>query len=250
MSPEGPSSVLPRSSPRDEFARLAALPDGEIDLAEAALWIAAEEYPQLDVAGYLEKLAALSEKLALDWPRDADLARRVQRLNRFLFAEQGLRGNTSNFYDPRNSYLNEVIDRKLGIPITLCILYIAVGRRLGLDVRGISFPGHFLAKCTGDDGAAIVVDAFAGVALSFAECQKRLDAVTDRPTRLDPALHLRAASNGEILVRVLTNLKQVFLSRGDLEGALSCCDRILLLTPDAPLEQRDRDALRARVRVH
>ena len=136
MSPEGPSSVLPRSSPRDEFARLAALPDGEIDLAEAALWIAAEEYPRLDVAGYLEKLDALSERLAPDWPRDADLARRVQRLNRFLFAEQGLRGNTSHFYDPRNSYLNEVIDRKLGIPITLCILYIAVGRRLGLDVRG------------------------------------------------------------------------------------------------------------------
>jgi regulator of sirC expression with transglutaminase-like and TPR domain len=96
----------------------------------------------------------------------------------------------------------------------------------------------------------VVVDAFAGVVLSRSECQKRLDAVTDRPTRLDPALHLRAASNGEILVRVLTNLKQVFLSRRDLEGALSCSDRILLLTPGAPLELRDREALRARVRVH
>lgn len=250
MSPEDPSSHVPQSSPRDEFARLAALADGEIDLAEAALWIAAEEYAQLDVAAYLEKLDALSKLLALDWPQDADLAGRVQRLNRFLFTEQGLRGNTSQYYDPRNSYLNEVIDRKRGIPITLCILYIAVGRRLGLDVGGISFPGHFLAKCTGDDGAAVVVDAFAGVVLSHSECQKRLDAVTDRPTRLDPALHLRAASNGEILVRVLTNLKQVFLSRRDLEGALSCSDRILLLTPGEPLELRDRDALRAQVRVH
>jgi regulator of sirC expression with transglutaminase-like and TPR domain len=237
------------SSPRDAFTRIATGPDAGIDLAEASLWIAAEEYRALDVAGYLARLAAMAWQLASDWPRDADLATRVARLNRFLFVEQGLRGNRDDYYDPRNSFLNEVIDRGLGIPITLCIVYIAVGRRLGLDVRGISFPGHFLAKCV-DDAEQIVVDAFAGGALSPVECQRRLDAVNERPVPLDLALHLRAASNHEILVRVLSNLKQIYVSRGDLEGALSCSDRILLLTPSAPLELRDRDALRRRVRLH
>jgi len=239
------------SSPRDEFARTAALPDAEIDLAEAALWIAAEEYRELDVGGYLATLDAWSRQLGTDWPEGADLATRVQRLNHFLFAEQGLRGNAEAYYDPRNSYLNEVIDRRLGIPITLCILYIAVARRLGLVAHGISFPGHFLAKCVAEDGTRlVVVDAFAGTTLDRAECQRRLDAVAEHPTPLDPSLHLRAASHAEILVRVLTNLKQVFLARGDLAGALSCSDRILLLRPDAPAEQRDRDALRSRVRLH
>lgn len=238
------------TSPRDAFARIARLPDAEIDLAEAALWIAAEEHPGVDVAESLRRLDALAEALAPGWPQGGTLADRVARLNRYLFAEQGFRGNLRDYYDPRNSYLDQVIDRRLGIPITLAIVYMAVASRLGLDCRGISFPGHFLVKCVDADEGELVVDAFSGALVSRAECQRRLDAVAGRRLRLDPALHLRAASAREILVRVLANLKQIFHAKGDLAGALACCDRILLLTPDAPLEQRERDALRARVRVH
>jgi regulator of sirC expression with transglutaminase-like and TPR domain len=236
-------------SPRDEFARAAGAAADEIDLAAAALWIAAEEVPGLDVPAYLARLEALAGALAPAWPADAALALRVACLNRFLFEEQGFRGNTADYYDPRNSYLNEVIDRKLGIPITLSIVYIAVARHLGLDARGISFPGHFLVKCLGAEGY-VVVDAFAGAALSRSECQERLGAVAGREVALDPALHLRAATGSEVLVRTLSNLKQIYLARGDLAGTLSCVDRILLLTPDDPLERRDRDALRGRLPVH
>jgi regulator of sirC expression with transglutaminase-like and TPR domain len=238
------------TSPRDELVRIAALPDDQVDLAAAALWIAAEECPRLDVPAYLARLDEMAAALAPSWPATADVAARVARLNRFLFAEQGFRGNAADYYDPRNSYLNEVLDRRLGIPITLSIVYIAVGRRLDLDVRGICFPGHFLVKCPGPDGGQVVVDAFLGTALSPAACSRRLAAAAGRPTALDPAVHLRSAAPREILVRVLGNLKQIFLTRGDLVGALACSERILLLTPDEPLERRDRDALRARVRLH
>jgi regulator of sirC expression with transglutaminase-like and TPR domain len=236
--------------PRDAFARIAGLPDPEIDLAEAALWIAAEEQPGVDVAGYLRRLDALAEAAAPEFPERGTLPEKVARLNRYLFAEQGFRGNQKAYYDPRNSFLDQVIERRLGIPITLAIVYIAVAGRLGLDCRGISFPGHFLVKCVDAREGELVVDAFAGGVLSRAECQRRLDAAAGRHLRLDPAVHLRAATPREILVRVLANLKQIFHASGDLPGALACCERILLLTPDSPLDQRERDALRARVRVH
>jgi regulator of sirC expression with transglutaminase-like and TPR domain len=238
------------TSPRAELARIAGLPDAEIDLAEAALWIAAEEHAGVDVRACLRRLDALAEALARDWPARGGLADRVARLNRHLFAEHGFRGNQRDYYDPRNSFLDQVIERRLGIPITLAIVYMAVARRLGLDARGISFPGHFLVKCVDPREGELVVDAFAGSVVSLAECQRRLDAAAGRHLRLDPAVHLRAATPREILVRVLGNLKQIFHAKGDLAGALACCDRILLLTPDEPMAQRERDALRARVRVH
>jgi regulator of sirC expression with transglutaminase-like and TPR domain len=238
------------SSPRAELARIAGLPDSDIDLAEAALWIAAEEHPGVDVARCLRRLDALAAALAPGWPERGALADRVGRLNRFLFAEHGFRGNERAYYDPRNSCLDQVIERRLGIPITLAIVYMAVASRRGIDCRGISFPGHFLVKCVAAREGEIVVDAFAGAVLSRAECQRRLDAAAGQHVPLDPAVHLRAASAREILVRVLTNLKQIYHARSDLVGALACCDRILLLTPDALPELREQEILRARVRVH
>ena len=238
------------SSPRAELARIAGLPDAEIDLAEAALWIAAEEQTAVDVAACLRRLDALAETLARNWPEHGSLADKVARLNRFLFAEQGFRGNQGAYYDPRNSFLDQVIERRIGIPITLAIVYMAVAARLRLDCRGISFPGHFLVKCVDARDGELVVDPFAGAVLSRAECQRRLDAAAGRHLRLDPTVHLRAATPREILARVLTNLKQIFHARDDLAGALACCDRILLFTPDALPELREQEVLRARVRVH
>ena len=165
-----------------------------------------------------------------------ELGPRIDALNRFVFHESGFRGNDTDYYDPRNSYLNQVIERRRGIPITLAIVYITVGNRLGLRLEGVSFPGHFLVKC----GDELVIDPFLGECISRESCESRLRRAVGRPIELEPALHLRAATPREILVRVLTNLKQIFAKQRDFDRALSCCDRILLLVPDAPNELVDR----------
>jgi regulator of sirC expression with transglutaminase-like and TPR domain len=233
-----PSGAGPGEA-RARFEEIAALPDAAIDVAEAALWIAAEEYPRLDVTACLVRLDALAAEAAPEVRAAQGSAAQVARLNRFLFVEQGFRGNREDYYDPRNSFLNEVLARRLGIPITLSLVYLAVGRRLGLALHGVSFPGHFLVKCEGPDGL-IVVDAFERCVLDLDACQRRLDAALPSPETLVPSRHLRAAMPREILVRMLGNLKRIFAERRELERALACCDRILLLAPEAPDELRDR----------
>jgi regulator of sirC expression with transglutaminase-like and TPR domain len=239
VSGGGPPARRRTLNPRERFTQLVEQLDAEIDLAEAALWIAAEEYPGLDVGGWLARLAALAAEAAPSVHAGADDASRVARLNRFLFVEQGFRGNRDDYYDPRNSFLNDVLERRTGIPIALSLVYIAVGRRLGLDVRGIAFPGHFLVKHVGPTGE-IVIDPFARTLLDRDACQRRLDAALPKPERLRPERHLRHASAREILARVLGNLKRIFAARSDLERTLACCDRILLLWPNLPEELRDR----------
>lgn len=229
---------------RAEFERVARTPDPEIDLAEAALWIAAEEYPGLDVAGYLARLDDLAHDAAPGFESATSLREQVAALNRFLFDEQRFSGNAGHYYDPRNSYLNEVIDRRCGIPISLALVYMAVGQRLSLDVRGLSFPGHFLVKCIGEE--EILVDAFAGTLISREACQERLRAAIGRDVPITRDV-LRAASPREILVRMISNLKQIFVQGRDFERALSCCERILLLTPDAASELRDRAGVYAQL---
>ena len=224
-------------NPREHFATLARLPDGQIALDEAALWIAAEEYPELDVAGYLGELDALAEAARSRLLTARDDTERITQLNRFLFVEAGFRGNRDDYYDPRNSYLNEVLERRCGIPISLSLVYLAVTARLGLAVRGVGFPGHFLLKWRGDPGT--LVDPFDGKPLSVEDCEKRLHSQGEAMP-LQPEVHLRTASSREILARILTNLKQIFLSRGDFEQALAQSERILLLYPDAAAEVRDR----------
>jgi regulator of sirC expression with transglutaminase-like and TPR domain len=228
---------------RAEFERIARTPDPQIDLAEAALRIAAEEYPGLDVAGYLARLDDLAHDAAPGIESATSLRERVAALNRFLFDEQRFSGNASHYYDPRNSYLNEVIDRRCGIPISLALVYMAVGQRLSLDVRGVSFPGHFLVKCVGEE--ELLVDAFAGALISREACQQRLRAAIGRDVPITDVL--RAASPREILVRMISNLKQIFVQGRDFERALSCCERILLLTPDAAAELRDRAGVYAQL---
>jgi regulator of sirC expression with transglutaminase-like and TPR domain len=225
-------------NPREAFAVCLRAPDDRIDLARSALLIAAEEYPGLDVARYLARLDELAREVAPRLREARSAAERVAVLNRFLFAEQRFAGNREHYEDPRNSFLNEVLDRCAGIPITLSLVYIEVARRAGVDADGIGFPGHFLVKHGRRDG--IVVDPFGGTVLTHAECQSRLAAVLGAGARLEPALHLRAATPREILVRLLGNLKLIYLRAADFGRALACCERILLVAPDAPLELRDR----------
>ena len=238
------------SPARARFAAIAALPDHRIDVAEAALWVAAEARPEVDVARYRAKLVALAERASARIASDREPLDRVVQLVRFLHEDERLRGNASDYYDPRNSWLCDVLDRGLGIPITLSIVWVEVARRLGLRAAGVGFPGHFLVQVEVGDGSEILVAAFHGRLLDLHDCAQLLARSAGAGAPLDPAL-LRPAPPREILVRLLRNLKHAHAQRDEIEAALASCERILLLLPGEPGELRDREllqrALRARI---
>lgn len=223
----------------ERFKEIASREDAEIDLAEAALVIAAAEYSDLDIDEYLHRLEHLGDLAAAHLSGAASERERVAALNHFLFEEQRFTGNQERYDDPRNSYFNDVLDRKLGIPITLSLVYMGVGRRQGMDVVGVGFPGHFLAKVRGAE-EDIIVDPFFGTVMTLEACCERLRTLMGAGAVLEPEHHLRPATPREILMRMLTNLKHIAFRAQDFERALACCERIVLLAPDAPLELRDR----------
>jgi regulator of sirC expression with transglutaminase-like and TPR domain len=209
-----------------------------LDLARAALAIAHEEYPSLDEADYLRKLDEIAAQVMRSLPPGALPERRVGRLNLVLFRELGFRGNDSDYYDPRNSFLNEVLDRRVGIPITLSVVYLEVARRCGLAVQGVSFPGHFLCKVPLDEGELIVDPFHRGRLLGRDDLQKLLES-NSRDARLS-ARHLRPASGRDILARMLHNLRAVYLERHDVPRALSAVERLLVLAPSDGRTLRER----------
>ncbi len=234
---------------RERFTALVSGPETELDLAEAALLIAQEEQPDLDVAHYLKRLDQLADAVRAKLPEAPTPQDRIQALNTHLFFEEGLRGNAGEYYDPRNSFLNEVLERKTGIPITLSVLYMEVGRRLGLPLAGVGFPGHFLVKYVGPDEEQ-VLDPFAGgAAVSEEQLAAKLKSMygDNNPFMAQIPQLLSPATKKEILIRMLRNLKGVYLQKGDFERALSIIDRILLLAPDFAMEVRDRGAVQQRL---
>jgi regulator of sirC expression with transglutaminase-like and TPR domain len=217
-----------------------------VDLARAALAVAREEYPELDESRYLRVLDRLADGVQAGLPAGATVERRVGRMNSYLFHELGFNGNHADYYDPRNSFLNEVLDRRTGIPISLCIVYMEVGRRCGLQVDGVGFPGHFLCKVH-LAGGELVVDPFhRGQLLGLDELKKRLASAVGDQVRFDPRL-LRAARPREILVRMLQNLRAVYEERSDMPRALSAVDRLLMLAPDNVRGLRERAQLYERL---
>lgn len=232
-------------SPRTRFAELAAGPDRRLDLATGALLIAAEEYPQLPIPVYVHRLDLLAEKVRDRLASEAAPVLVLQELCRVLFQEEGFRGNSAAYYDPRNSFLNDVLDRRLGIPITLGIVVLETGWRLGLDLEGINFPGHFLVAFRGE-AVRLLVDPFDGGRILFEdETQALLDRVYGGMVRLKPSF-LHPAGRREILVRILMNLKSIYLNARDDRRALAIVERLLLLEPAAAEELRDRGILYAR----
>jgi regulator of sirC expression with transglutaminase-like and TPR domain len=229
-------------------ARLAALlAQDPVPLDEAALAIAQEEYPRMEPEEYLLRLDELAARVRAKAPpgRSATL---LHGLRKVLFEEEGHRGNEADYADPRNSFLNEVLDRRLGLPITLSVLYMEVGRRAGLDLRGVGYPGHFLAKYVAASGTEIFVDAFhGGEMLSADECVARYRARTGGRD-LDRR-YLEAVSTRQLLARMLHNLKRTYLERKDDVRAWWVLDRILLLTPGQLEAMRDRGLVCARLGV-
>lgn len=224
----------------ERLTSMLAIPDEAFDLAEAALLIAKDEYPELDVERYLARFDELADGARQRLSGDPGAG--IAQLNDFLFREQGFRGNGDDYYDPRNSYLSDVLDRKLGIPISLSILYLEVGQRLGLPLMGVSFPGHFLVRAISEDGTRILDPYDGGVELAEEVLRERLERVYQADTASEPDLSrwLVPASKREILLRVLRNLKGIYLHHQTLNKALMVVHRIMLIVPDNADELRDR----------
>jgi regulator of sirC expression with transglutaminase-like and TPR domain len=210
-------------------------------LDRAALSIAALEYPDLDVAACEAALDALAARVAGSHLPQTTLAQ-VQSLRRVLGDEEGFRGNAEQYSDPENSFLNRVLDRKLGLPITLSVVYLEVARRAGIPLFGVSFPGHFLVACELDEGRKLVVDPYnGGQLLTEAGCEDLLKKVAPQ-VKFAPKM-LAAAPVKTVTYRMLNNLKRVYLDRGDGERALRVVDLMLALVPDHPGELRARAAI-------
>jgi regulator of sirC expression with transglutaminase-like and TPR domain len=231
---------------RGHFASLVARP--EIPLAEAALAVAAEEYKGLDIARYVKALDELGVRVARHLGESRSSLAVLAAMKKVLFDEEGFRGNEGDYYDPRNSFLNEVLDRKLGIPITLSILYIEVAGRSGLALQGVGFPGHFLVKLPAAGGLPgdLFIDPFnGGDVLGADECTARFRAAL-HGREFDPR-YLESVAPPQILSRMLHNLKKIYVEKGDDVRALWVIDRLLLLSPGNLEERRDRGLLSARL---
>jgi regulator of sirC expression with transglutaminase-like and TPR domain len=221
------------------FAEAVARSDADLELDRAALLIAAEEYPNLEMGQYLDHLDGLAEAAKARDDARADPLVRMTRLNHLLFEEQGFHGNAENYYDARNSFLNDVLDRRAGIPITLSVVYLEVARRIGLKLYGVGMPGHFLVKYK-DDEREIFVDPFhGGRLLTEDRCREMIAEMYKGEMKFQPAF-LHAVTGKQILFRILQNLKAIYARATDHHKMLGTIERMLLIKPDAMTEIRDR----------
>jgi len=230
----------------EAFAALvgAQIEDGDVDLIRAALTIARTEYPDLDSDLYVARIDELARRAEQRITEVGDAAETIAALNQVLFQEAGLRGNRQDYYDPRNSFLNDVLERGFGIPITLALIYMEVGRRLGFPLFGVGMPGHFLLKHYDIDGKETLIDCFnGGDILSPQDCQRRLDEIYSGQMTLRPEF-LFAVSRRQILTRILNNLKTIYLSARNFRKVLPLVDLVLVIYPRSPEDVKQRALLR------
>jgi regulator of sirC expression with transglutaminase-like and TPR domain len=234
------------------FAALVA-DDASLPLLEAAIAVAQDEMPGLDVQAALAEVDTLAERLCRRVPADAAPLQRLRLLNQYFFHELGFAGNVNDYHDPRNSLLPEVLRTRRGIPLTLALLYIEIARPLGLAVQGVSFPGHFLVKLA-VAGGEVVIDPFTGQSLTREALEERLlpfrraaDAGLGAPTL---AAWLQAASAREMLARLLRNLREIYRQAGDLPRWLAVQRRLVLVLPRAWSEHQELALVLARLGQH
>jgi regulator of sirC expression with transglutaminase-like and TPR domain len=211
------------------FAHLAQRAEEDIDLGAAALLVAEAEYPGLDVAHYLSMLDAMAEVVRKKRPGATGDAL-LGELTHYLFDDLGFRGNDDDYYDPKNSFLNEVLDRRVGIPITLSIVLMEVGRRLGIELHGVSFPGHFLVRLAAGDGDRVLDPYHGGVALDTEELEDRLKQAVGPGAVLLPE-HLQVATKKQVLTRMLNNLRGIYQRKGDAEREWHVVEKLAVLNP-------------------
>src|SRR5438105_15089744 len=232
---------------RKTFEQLVTLPDSAIPLAEAALLMACEEYPQLEVSPYVDKLDHMAE-MAQESLRSGDSPiETVEKINTLLFETLGFRGNTDDYYDPRNSFFNDVLDRRIGIPITLSTVYMEVARRLKFPIVGVGMPGHFIVKYS-DRSEEFFLDPFnRGEILTRDDCRSRIyeqygDAVEFHERMLGRVTHR------QILWRMLNNLKEIYLKAHAFDKGLAIVDMMLMVDSEEIPQFRDRGLLRLQLR--
>ncbi|WP_072620068.1 SirB1 family protein [Spirulina major] len=227
---------------RQWFQTLVQKPEAMIDLTAAALAIAQEEYPNLDPAHCHEQLETLAAEVRSRLPATPYPLKVIEAINHVLYTEHQFQGNTDQYYDPRNSFLNDVLDRHLGIPITLALVYLDISQRIDFPMVGIGMPGHFLIRPE-FEAVGIFVDAFnRGEILFEQDCEALLSQIYQRPITLQTHF-LEPVTAKLFLARMLNNLKHIYLNQSEFTKGIACCDRILLLFPDHPLEHRTRGLL-------
>lgn len=230
---------------QSDFEQFLNQPDNRINLAEGALMVARMEYPQLDIQTYLSKIHQLAEEIRDKLPENPDAGETLTQLNKMLFREKGFEGNSEHYYDPKNSFLNDVIDRKLGIPISLSILYMELGKQLGLPLAGVSFPGHFLVKLEIDDGAIVLDPYFGGISLSEDDLEHRLqEFYGDKLQKSHFYGLLATCTNKEIITRILRNLRNLYMDEEQFEKALYMADYMVNLDEDKA------DSFKARASIY
>jgi regulator of sirC expression with transglutaminase-like and TPR domain len=230
----------------ESFAALVGrrVEDERIDLGQAALTIALTEYPELSFGAYLARLDALAARVRTRISELGEPAQTIPALNTVLFEEERFRANRDDYYDVRNSFLNEVLDRKLGIPITLSLLYMEIGRRVGFPLFGVGMPGHFLVKHYDVEGRQVLIDPYNnGRVLTASDCQRRLDEIYAGHISLQPEF-LLPVNRRQMLTRLLNNLKGIYLAARNFRKALPIVDMILVIYPRSPEDVKQRAMLR------
>jgi regulator of sirC expression with transglutaminase-like and TPR domain len=218
--------------------------DEQFPLLEAAAAVAQDEYPELDVQRVLGEVDQLLARLKRRLASDAPALQRLRALNQFFFRDLSFGGNLNDYYDPDNSYLHAVLRTRRGIPITLAVIWLELAAGLGLQARGVAFPGHFMVKVTLPKGQ-VIIDPFTGQSLSREELSQRLEPYRQRSGLVDDfevpmGLYLQSASPREIIARMLRNLKEIYISQEDHARLIAVLDRLLVLQPDSWSDRRDR----------
>ncbi|WP_404299545.1 SirB1 family protein [Alicycliphilus denitrificans] len=239
------SLSYPVPTPLEYFASLVQVGQGEsIALLEAAACIAHDAYPDMDVQEFLDEMDRLQARLARRMPAGAEPLQRLNVLNRFFYGELGFGANLNDYFAPDNSYLHLVLRMRRGIPISLALLWLELAQGVGLDAYGVSFPGHFLVKVLLPGGQA-VLDPMTGHSLSREALSERLAPFrqgqgTATQEEVPLGLYLQAATERDILVRMLRNLKEIYRARQDWRSLVAVQHRLITLLPDAWDEWRDR----------
>ena len=218
--------------------------DEHVDLLRAALTFARIEKPQLDIERYVRRIAELATRVAEIIQDNDDPAQVIAALNQVLFQEEMFRGNNDDYYNPRNSFLHYVLDDRTGIPISLALVYMEVGRRVGFPLFGVGMPGHFLLKHYDVNGRAILIDAFErGSIVTEEDCRKKLNDIYSGQLTLQPEF-LLPVTRRQMLTRMLNNLRSIYLSQRDFRRALQVVDLVLVIYPRSPEDVKQRAVLR------
>ena len=218
--------------------------DERVDILRAALTFSRIHEPALDVEHYVRRVDELAARVATKIDDPDDPVQIIAALNDVLFREEVFRGNTVDYYSPRNSFLHHVLDRRLGIPITLALVYMEVARRVGFQLFGVGMPGHFLLKHYDVDGHSILIDAFErGSIVTEDDCRQKLDSIYSGQVTLQPEF-LLPVTRRQMLTRMLNNLRSIYLSQRDFRRAVQVVDLVLVIYPRSPEDMKQRAVLR------